>query len=128
MAKARVDDMLYILDDNIGVVLHDSQLLSLLSADDPLNGGWRGWASRLNYSYDDLCKFERQTNPCRAVLEDWQKKHGSTIRVFERALQQLKRDDVTSRLHDLMKGEPRFLELHVAVNVFLKNNMCCMPW
>ena len=115
MATARVDDMLYTLDDNIGVVLHDSELLSLLSANDPLNGGWKGLASRLNYSYDDLCKFERENDPCRAVLEDWRKKHGSTIRVFERALQQQNRVDVTSRLHDLMKGETRFLELHFAI-------------
>ena len=109
MAKARVDDMLYTLDDNIGVVLHDSELLSLLSLDDPLKGGWRGLASYFNYSHDDLCKFEREKNPCRAMLEHWQKKHGSTIRVFEKALKKLNRDDVTSRLHDLMKGKTKGL-------------------
>ena len=86
MAEAPVDDR-YTLDDNIGVVLHDSKLLGLLSLDDLLKGGWRGLASRLNYSYDDQCKFERVSDPCRAVLEDWQTKPGSTIRAFLHALQ-----------------------------------------
>ncbi|KAK2183216.1 hypothetical protein NP493_320g02065 [Ridgeia piscesae] len=102
MAEAPVDDR-YTLDDNIGVVLHDSKLLGLLSLDDLLKGGWRGLASRLNYSYDDQCKFERVSDPCRAVLEDWQTKPGSTIRAFLHALQD--RHDIKVRLQYLMRGE-----------------------
>ena len=117
MAEAPIDDR-YTLNHNIRVVLHDGQLLSLLSTDDPLNGGWRGLASRLNYSYDDLCKFENVTEPCRAVLEAWKEKPGSTIRAFLHALQH--RDDIKARMQTLMKGESLFcLRLIIIINIKL---------
>ena len=117
MAEAPVDDR-YTLDHNIRVVLPDNDLVFLLSANNPLQGGWRGWASRLNYSYDDLCKFEREPDPCRAVLEDWQKKPGSTIRAFLHALQD--RHDIQTRLQQLMRGEALlFLRLIIITTIII---------
>ena len=121
MAEAPVDDR-YTLNDNIRVVLHDRQLLSLLSANDPLHGGWRGLASRLNYSYDDVCKFERKTDPCQAVLEVWKEKQGSTIRAFLHALQH--RDDVKARLQTLMKGEALFCLRLIIMIINIKMLLC----
>ena len=119
MAEAPIDDR-YTLDDNIRVVLPDSDLLFLLSRNDPLHGDWRGWANRLNYSYDDLCKFEQENNPCRAVLEDWQKKPGSTIRAFLHALQH--RHDIQTRLQQLMRGEALlFLRLIITTTTIIIN-------
>ena len=119
MAEAPVDDR-YTLNDNIKVVLPDSQLFFLLSANDPLQGGWRGWASRLNYNHEDLCKFVRETDPCRAVLEDWQKKPGSTIRAFLHAFQH--RHDIQIRLQQLMRGEALLflrLLLIIIINIII---------
>lgn len=95
----------YSLDDNIGVILQDPELVYLLSLQDPLNGGWKCLAARLNYSFSDISKFERLPEPCKALLQNWQKKPGSTIRVFKMQLSVMNRHDVLARLHSVMKGE-----------------------
>ena len=95
----------YSLDDNIGVVLQDPELVYLLSLQDPLNGSWKCLAARLNYSFSDISKFESLPEPCKALLQNWQKKPGSTIRVFKMQLSVMNRHDVLARLHSVMKGE-----------------------
>ena len=95
----------YSLDDNIGVVLQDTELVHLLSLHDPLNGGWKCLAARLNYSFSDTSKLESLSEPCKALLQDWQKKPGSTIRVFKKQLVEMNKHDVLARLDYVMKGE-----------------------
>ena len=95
----------YSLDDNIGVVLQDTELVHLLSLHDPLNDGWKCLAARLNYSFSDTSKLESLSEPCKALLQDWQKKPGSTIRVFKKQLLEMNRHDVLARLDYVMKGE-----------------------
>ncbi|KAI0232078.1 hypothetical protein LSAT2_017578 [Lamellibrachia satsuma] len=92
--------------DNIAVVLHDMELVRLLSQPDPLDHNWIGLAGRLGYTAREVQQFEQSaTESCMALLQHWQRNPASTIRAFETHLQQLDRKDVLNRLYIVLKNE-----------------------
>ena len=92
--------------DNIAVVLHDMELVRLLSLPDPLDHNWIGLAGRLGYTARDVQHFEQSaTESCMALLQHWQRQPASTVRAFETHLQQLRREDVLDRLYIVLKSK-----------------------
>ena len=103
------EGFLYGLNQNISVVLHDTRLVDMLSKTSPLGKDWKELAGLLNYTAEQVQKFEHNpstsTSSCRAFLQHWQTKPGSTVRAFRAHLKQLGRLDIVEALDSVRRSK-----------------------